>query len=109
AIKDWLKNYDKFTAMDILCKADIPAGALLSVDDITNDDQYYGKGRDIMVEVEHPERGKVKIPGFAPKFSGFDVEYKCSPKLGGSNDEVYKDLLGYTDEQLAAFKEKGAI
>ena len=26
AIKDWLKDYDKFTAMEILCKADIPAG-----------------------------------------------------------------------------------
>lgn len=109
AIKDWLKNYDKFTAMDILCKADIPAGALLSVDDITNDPQYYTKDRGIMVEIEHPERGKVKIPGFAPKFSEVEVEYKCSPALGGSNDEVYKDLLGYTDEQLAAFKEKGAI
>ena len=109
AIKDWLKNYDKFTAMDILCKADIPAGALLSVDDITNDPQYYVKGRDMMVEIEHPQRGKVKIPGFAPKFSEVEVEYKCSPELGGSNEEVFKDLLGYTDEELAAFKEKGAI
>ena len=53
--------------MDILCKADIPAGALLSVDDITNDPQYYERG--MMVEIDHPQRGKVKLPGFAPSMS----------------------------------------
>lgn len=107
AIKAWLANYDKFTAMDILCKADIPAGALLSVDDITNDPQYYERG--MMVEVEHPQRGKVKVPGFAPRLSASHVEYETSPALGGSNEEVYKGLLGYTDDQLEALKAKKAI
>ena len=107
AIKDWLKDYDKFTAMDILCKADIPAGALLSVDDITNDPQYYERG--LMVEVDHPQRGKVKLPGFAPKMSEVKVEYECSPELGGSNEEVYGGLLGLTEEQLADLKAKKVI
>ena len=107
AIKDWLKDYDKFTAMDILCKADIPAGALLSVDDITNDPQYYERG--MMVEIDHPQRGKVKLPGFAPKMSEVKVEYECSPELGGSNEEVYGGLLGLTEEQLADLKAKKVI
>lgn len=104
AIKDWLKNYDKFTAMDILCKADIPAGALLSVDDITKDPQYYAEDRKMMVEVEHPQRGKIKLPGFAPHFSAFSVDYESSPALGGANKEVYGDLLGRSDEELEALK-----
>lgn len=107
AIKEWLAKYDKFTAMDILCKADIPAGALLSVDDITNDQQYYDRG--MMVEIEHPQLGKVKLPGFAPKLSENHIEYECSPALGGSNEEIYKGLLGMSDEKLAELKEKGAI
>lgn len=102
AIKDWLKNYDKFEAMDILCKADIPAGALLDCADITNDPQYYERG--MMVEVEHPVRGKIKVPGFAPKLSENHVEYECSPELGGSNEEVYKGMLGLSDEKFEELK-----
>ena len=107
AIKDWLKNYTKFEAMDILCKADIPAGALLDCEDITNDPQYQERG--IIVEVDHPQRGKFKIPGFAPKMSAVKVEYECSPELGGSNEEVYGKLLGLSAEELSALKEKKVI
>lgn len=107
AIRDWLKNYTKHEAMDILCKADIPAGALLDVDDITNDPQYLERG--MIVEIDHPQRGKVKLPGFAPKLSAVQVEYECSPELGGSNEEVYGGLLGYSAEQLAELKANRVI
>ena len=107
AIKEWLKDHDKFEAMDILCKADVPAGALLDVNDITNDPQYIERG--MMVDIEHPQRGKVRVPGFAPKFSEVEIEYKCSPELGGSNEEVYGGLLGLSPEKLAELKEKKVI
>lgn len=107
AVKDWLAGYDKFTAMDILCKADIPAGALLDVDDITNDPQYLERG--MMTEIDHPQRGKVRLPGFAPKFSEVEIEYECSPELGGANEEVYGGLLGLSAEKLAKLKEKKVI
>ena len=107
AIKDWLKDHDKFEAMDILCKADIPAGALLDCDDITKDPQYLERG--MMVEIDHPEHGKVKVPGFAPRLSENHVVYKCSPPLGGSNEEIYGGLLGMTEGELRAYKEKKII
>lgn len=109
AIKEWLKDHDKFEAMEILCKADVPAGALLSVDDITNDPQYYVPERKMMVEIDHPQHGKVKVPGFAPRMSAVTVEYEPSPELGGSNKEIYGDLLGYTEEQMAEMKKNRTI
>ena len=109
AIKEWLKDHDKFEAMEILCKADVPAGALLSVDDITNDPQYYVPERKMMVEIDHPQHGKVKVPGFAPRMSAVTVEYEPSPELGGSNKEIYGDLLGYTEEQMAELKKNRTI
>ena len=57
-----------------------------------------------MVEVEHPVRGKIKVPGFAPKLSENHVEYECSPELGGSNEEVYKGMLGLSDEKFEELK-----
>lgn len=107
AIRDWLKNYDKFEAMDILCKHDIPAGALLSVDDITNDPQYYE--RSMMVRINHPQRGEVAVPGFAPHMSACHVDFETSPALGGANEEVYEGLLGMSKEEVEKLKEEKAI
>ena len=51
----------------------------------------------------------VIIPGFAPRLSENHIEYQCSPELGGSNEEVYGDLLGYSAEELAELKAKKVI
>ncbi|MBQ1311642.1 MAG: CoA transferase [Blautia sp.] len=107
AIKDWLKEHDKFEAMDLLCKADVPAGALLDCADITNDPQYEKRG--MIVEIEHPQRGKVKLPGFAPRLSENHIDFKCSPALGGSNEEIYKGLLGLSDAEIEELKAAKAI
>ncbi|MBR5930657.1 MAG: CoA transferase [Lachnospiraceae bacterium] len=107
AIAAWCAQHTKHEAMDIMCKAGVPAGALLDCDDITNDPQYYERG--MMVEIDHPERGKVKLPGFAPKLSANEIEYLPSPALGGANEEIYGGLLGKTAEELAELKAKKAI
>jgi len=107
AIAEWCKQHTKYEAMDILAKADVPAGAILSTDDITKDPQYEERG--LMVHVQHPQRGDLKLVGFAPRMSGFDIEYKVSPQLGDANDEFLKGVLGYTDEQVADLKEKKVI
>ena len=106
-IAEWTGRHTKQEAMDILCRADIPAGAVLDMDDLTNDP--YLRSRGTMVEIEHPERGKLVVPGFAPKMSGNELEYKCSPKLGEHNGKVYQGLLGLTDAEMAELKEKGVI
>ena len=33
----------------------------------------------------------------------------AGPKMGSSNEEIYKGLLGRTDEELAELKAKGVI
>lgn len=30
----------------------------------------------MMVEIDHPQRGRVKLPGFAPRMSAVKVEYE---------------------------------
>lgn len=107
AIKAWTALHTKQEAMEILGRADVPAGALLDVGDITNDPQYTESG--IIVEVEHATRGKLKVPGFAPHMSENHVEYRCSPDLGGSNDEIYGGILGLSPDEIAHLKEIHAI
>ncbi len=106
-IAEWTGRHTKQDAMDILAKADIPAGALLDVDDITNDPQYLERG--MIVEVEHKDRGRIKIPGFAPRMSENHVEYKVSPGLGESNEEVYQGILGLDKEEYEKLKTNKVI
>ena len=106
-IAEWTSRHTKQEAMDILCKADIPGGAVLDMEDLTADE--YLRSRGTMVEIEHPQRGKLVVPGFAPKMSGNDLEYKCSPKLGEHNQKVYGDLLGLSAEEMADLQAKGVI
>ena len=106
-IAEWTGRHTKQEAMAILAGADVPAGALLDVGDITNDPSYLERG--MIVEVEHPELGKVKVPGFAPKLSENHVEYTCSPALGGSNAEIYGEVLGLSQAKLAELKANKAI
>lgn len=107
AISEWCAKHTKFEAMDLMCKADVPCGAVLDCGDITNDPQYLERG--MIVEVEHPQRGKVKLPGFAPVLSENRIVYKSSPELGGSNDEIYGGLLGLSDAEIEDLKKKGCI
>ena len=109
AISEFCAKHTKMEVMDIVCNADVPCGAVLDVKDITNDPQYYAEDRKMMVEVEHYQKGKVKLPGFAPQLSENHIDYKAAPALGEANKEVYGDLLGYTEEQLAELKAKKAI
>lgn len=107
AILDWTSQHTKQEAMMILGNADVPAGALLDVSDITNDPIYQESG--MIVEVEHEQLGKIKVPGFAPRMSANHIEYEVSPKLGESNHEVYCGMLGLSEEQLNRLKEEEVI
>ena len=49
------------------------------------------------------------VPGFASRMSENHVPYKPSPGLGESNQEVYQGILGLSDEELQALKEKKVI
>lgn len=106
-ISEWTSKRTKVEAMEELCRADIPAGAAMDTSDISADP--YLKKRGIMVEVQHPERGTVLIPGFPVKMTDSYVPVTTSPLLGENNDEIYKELLGISDEEYKRLLEKGVI
>lgn len=102
-ITEWTSQHTKHEAMDILAKADVPAGALLDISDFVDDPQYTDRG--IVVEIEHKDYGKVKVPGFAARMSENQIDYEVSPDLGGNNEEIYGGLLGMDEELIANLKE----
>jgi formyl-CoA transferase len=105
-IERWTMTKTKFEAMEILNKYDIPCGPILSMKELSEDRSLFATGT--MVEVEHPTRGKYLSVGNPIKLSDSHSEVKRSPLLGEHTDEVLRDVLGYSAQEIAAIKAAGA-
>jgi formyl-CoA transferase len=103
-IEQWTMTKDKFEAMDILNKLDIPCGPVLSMKEIAYEPSLRATGT--VVEVDHPKRGKYLTVGNPIKLSDSPTEVTRSPLLGEHTDEVLAQLgYGASDiERLRAAK-----
>lgn len=89
---------------EYLNKNGVPCSAINSVDKLFSDPQV--EARKMLVEVEQPGVGKIKIAGNPIKLSGLEEEIPKdpAPEIGEHNELVLKQYLGYTDEQIAELK-----
>jgi formyl-CoA transferase len=105
-IEKWTMTKDKFEAMDILNKHDIPCGPILSMKELAEEPSLRKTGT--VVEVDHPKRGKYLSVGNPIKLSDSPTEVKRSPLLGEHTEEVLAEL-GFNKEQVAALRAEKAI
>ena len=64
---------------------------------------------DFFQEVEHPAAGKIKLVTTPTEFTHYPASLrKCCPELGQDTEMILLEL-GYSWEDIAAFKEKGVI
>jgi formyl-CoA transferase len=105
-IEEWTVTKDKFEAMDILNKFDIPCGPILSMKEIAQDQSLRATGT--VVEVDHPTRGKYLTVGNPIKLSDSITEVKRSPLLGEHTEEVLGQL-GYSKDQIAELRSAKVI
>ncbi|GLK68301.1 formyl-CoA transferase [Hansschlegelia plantiphila] len=106
-IEAWTMKHDKFEAMDILNKYDIPCGPILSMKEIAEDDSLRATGT--VVEVDHPTRGKYLTVGNPIKLSASPAEVTRSPLLGEHTEEILREVLGYRDNEIAEIEGSGAV
>jgi formyl-CoA transferase len=106
-IEAWTMKHDKFEAMDILNEYDIPCGPILSMKEIAEDEALRATGT--VVEVNHPTRGKYLTVGNPIKLSGSPVEVTRSPLLGEHTEEILRDVLKYSDNEIAEIEGTGGV
>src|SRR5216683_3070363 len=106
-VEEWTKTKTKFEAMEILNKDDIPCGPILSMKELIEDPSLRATGT--VVEVDHPERGKYFSVGNPIKMSDSPTEVTRSPLLGEHTDEILRQVLGFTDHQVAEIHDSGAL
>jgi formyl-CoA transferase len=106
-IEAWTMTKTKFEVMNICNQHDIPVGPILSMKEIAEDESLRKTGT--VVEVDHPTRGKYLTVGNPVKMSDSITEVKRSPLLGEHTEEILKDVLGYSETDIAEIKGSGAI
>jgi formyl-CoA transferase len=62
-----------------------------------------------VVEVDHPERGKYLTVGNPIKMSDSPSDVGRSPLLGEHTDEILKNVVGFSDEEIAAARADKAV
>jgi formyl-CoA transferase len=106
-IGEFASKYTKWKFMDILNEIDVPCGPIMSTADLVNDDHV--KGREMIVELPHPDRGTFLNVGCPLKLSDSPVEVKRSPLLGEHTDEILRDVLEYGTDQIEHLRDAGAF
>jgi formyl-CoA transferase len=106
-IGEFALKHTKRELMAILNPLDVPCGPIMSTEDLANDEHV--RGRDMWVELDHPQRGKWYNVGMPIKLSASPAVIKRSPTLGEHTDEVLKQVLGYDEAKIGALKQSGAF
>ncbi len=106
-IEEFASKYTKREFMAILNELDVPAGLIMSTEDLASDTHVHG--REMYVELDHPQRGKWFNVGMPIKLSASPAKIKRSPLLGEHTDEILKEVLGWNDSQIEAARQAGAF
>ena len=95
---DWIREFEA---------AGVPVGPVNKIGDMLADPQV--AAREMVLEVEHARAGRVKTLGTPIKFSGTPgAVTRAAPLLGEHTREIL-GTLGYSDPQIDALEEEGAV
>ena len=97
---------------DELCRrcdaAGVPAGPILDVGEILNNEHVLARG--MVASYEHPHIGRFGAVPVPFKFEGYeDPQVERPPLLGEHTDEVLRARLGLSNEEITALRQLGAI
>ena len=108
AIEAWTSQHSYAEVHAALDQAEVPAGPIYSIADIANDPQY--AARSMFEQVTLPGGRALKIPAVVPKLSNTPGETRwIGPKLGAHNQEVFGELLGLSEPELAELRTQGVV
>ncbi|SFK23559.1 CaiB/BaiF CoA transferase family protein [Celeribacter neptunius] len=99
---------DPFELMTACHKAGVPAGVTYRGSDLLEDPIL--DARDHFWPLHHEEMGTLKYNGPAYRFEKTPTELRfASPRLGEHTDQVLTEILGFTPEDLAGFRDSGLL
>ena len=102
-LEKFLADYTVDEAMKMMQERSIPCGPLCTVDEACQNPSILA--RDMLVEIDQPGAGKLKITGNPMKLSDTPPDPKhAAPLLGQDTKSVLKDDFGFSEEQISKWE-----
>ncbi|WP_102273894.1 CaiB/BaiF CoA transferase family protein [Cytobacillus massiliigabonensis] len=93
--------------LQVLSQHQIPCGPIQTMDQVFNHPQILA--RDMVVNFNHPEAGKVKLVGSPIKLSRTKVKMERHPPMAGEHtDEILKEA-GFSAEEIGKMKQERIV
>ena len=107
-LTEMFRGRDNETWLKILNAAEVPCAPIQTIDQVFAAPQV--RHRDMLIEVEHPMAGTIRMAGIPVKFSATPASVRLPPPLLGQHtDEVLSSWLGINNDEIAVLKGKKVI
>jgi len=103
----WTGARSKQDVMTTLGKAGVPCGAVLDTGEVL-DDQHLN-ARDAIVTIDHPTRGRFRVPACPIRLSASKPVTTSPPLAGQHTEEVLAEVLGLSSTSVADLKARKII
>lgn len=108
-VEEWTKVRTVAEVEAAMIAHSIPAGKIYRAPEMLQDEHF--AARNALIEVDTPRWGKVRMQSAFPFLSDTpsSVRTPAPTTVGEHNGEVYRDLLGMSESELAGLAASGAI
>lgn len=107
-ISAWTGERTMDELLALLTQAEVPAGPVMNVRDIAEDEQF--RFRDMIVDVPSEQLGSVSMPGVVPKLRNHPgAIVHDGHEIGHDTDYVLTEILGWKETRVQELREAGVI
>ena len=108
-VEEWSRQKTVKEIVDFMLSKKIPCAPIYTVKEVVEDD-HIAEARRMIREIEHPIAGPVKVIGSPVNMSETPAEVALpAPLLGQHSEEVLKDVLNFTQEEIKSLIKEKAI
>lgn len=106
-VEAWTSTINKHEVYKRCNAIGVPCGPVLDTRELLHDRSL--RDRDMVVAVEHPQRGQYLTVGCPVQLSDSPVDYQPAPLLGEHTIELLHEVLGLDDDAIRALQDEGAV
>lgn len=104
----WARERTREDALEILLRHSVPGAPVMDIADLVHDPHMVA--REAIQVVDDPELGPLRMHGVLPRMSRTAGRIRSAgPRLGEHNEEIYRGLLGLSQDEVAELQGAGVI
>ena len=107
-LETWSRDRGKDEVAEAMLAKSIPCAAVRNLREVMSDRNMLARGS--LQQIDHPELGRVNLPHTRLNIVGLPrLPIQPSLPLGACNEEIFMDLLGYSQEEYSQMRAEGVV